>query len=141
MNWGTKLIIGMLSFMTFIIVLAVLMIRSESDDLVESDYYEKGINYNVDYNKKENVINDKAAPKVSIVNNAIVLTFSHHAEGKVKLIRTADKRMDQTLVLSTDSANQFQLPMAGKASGLWKLQLDWESNGKPYLYEKEVILQ
>ena len=140
MNWGTKLIIGMLSFMTFIVVLAVLMIRSESDELVESDYYEKGINYNVDYNKKENVINDKAAPEVSIVNNNIVITFSHHAEGKLKLIRTSDKRMDQTLVLTTDSANQFQLPMTGKAAGLWKLQLDWKNDGREYLYEKEVML-
>jgi hypothetical protein len=140
MNWGTKLIIGMLTFMSFIIVLVVLMFRSDRDALVDNDYYEKGINYNKDYNKKENVINDKAAPTVTIADNTIIITFTHHAAGTVKLIRTADKRMDLNLVLNTDSANRFQLPISGKASGLWKLQLDWTSNGTAYLYEKEVML-
>ena len=140
MNWGTKLIIGMLTFMTFIIVLVVQMFRSNNDALVDNDYYEKGIHYNIDYNKKENVIKDQAAPEVRIEANTIVITFKESATGTVKLIRTADKRMDQNLVLNTDAANQFQLPLTGKAGGLWKLKLDWKSNGTAYLYEKEVML-
>ncbi|MET3113742.1 hypothetical protein AAKU52_001471 [Pedobacter sp. CG_S7] len=140
MNWGTKLIIGMLSFMTFIIVLAVLMMRSSDDALVDNDYYEKGINYDKDYTKKENVKKDHATPEVSIVNNTFIIIFSQAAEGTVKLIRTADKKLDETMVLKTDTANQFKIPMDGKATGLWKLQLDWKSMGTPYLYEKEVML-
>ncbi|WP_432713395.1 FixH family protein [Pedobacter sp.] len=140
MNWGTKLIIGMLTFMTFIGVLATLMITSTDDALVDNDYYEKGINYNKDYDKKENVKTDKAAPAVSIVNNQLVLTFSQAAEGSVKLIRTANKKMDQQLVLKTDTAHQFQIPLADKAHGLWKLEVEWSSLDKTYLYDKEVML-
>jgi hypothetical protein len=140
MNWGTKLIIGMLSFMTFIIVLAVQMIRSDDDALVDNDYYEKGINYNKDYNKKENVKLDHATPEVSVKENTIIITFADDAAGSVKLIRTADKKMDRKLQLQTDSLHEFKIPVQGLASGLWKLQLDWKSNDKPYLYEKEVIL-
>lgn len=140
MNWGTKLIIGMLSFMTFIIVLAVLMMRSSDDALVDNDYYEKGINYDKDYTKKENVKKNDATPEVSTANNKIIITFTEAAEGTVKLIRTADKKMDKLIVLKTDTANQFIIPMEGKATGLWKLQLEWKSMGTPYLYEKEVML-
>lgn len=45
MNWGTKLIIGMALFMAFIIGLAVFMLNSNADPLVDKDYYEKGLKY------------------------------------------------------------------------------------------------
>jgi len=140
MNWGTKITIGLLTFMTFIVVLGVLMINSKDDALVDNDYYEKGINYNEAYNRKENVKNDLATPEISIVDHTLLIKFSHTAEGTVKLIRTADKRLDRTMILSTDSAHQFQFPITGLASGLWKLQLDWKNNEKPYLFEKEIML-
>lgn len=140
MNWGTKITIGLLTFMTFIVVLGVLMFRSNDDALVDTDYYEKGINYNEVYNKKQNVKNHLATPEISVVNNIIVIKFIHTADGTAKLIRTADKRMDKTLVLATDSLHQFHIPITDVASGLWKLQLDWKNNGKAYLYEKEVML-
>lgn len=53
MNWGTKLIMGMLSFMSFIIVLAVLMFNSKPDPLVDEDYYEKGLNYDKEIKRLE----------------------------------------------------------------------------------------
>jgi hypothetical protein len=58
MNWGTKLIIGMLSFMSFIIVLAVLMITSKPDPLVDEDYYEKGLNYDSEVQRMERMKKD-----------------------------------------------------------------------------------
>lgn len=140
MNWGTKLALGLATFMTFIVVLGILMIRSNDDALVDKDYYEKGINYNMDYDRKENVKRDHAEPLVILTEDNIVLTFSQQAAGKVKLIRTADKKMDKLLKLQTDTAKQFHIPVAGKAKGLWKLQLEWNSNGKDYLFEKEVML-
>ena len=54
MNWGTKLVIGMLSFMSFIVVLGVLMIGSTPDPLVDEDYYEKGLNYDQEMKLKKN---------------------------------------------------------------------------------------
>lgn len=140
MNWGTKLALGLATFMTFIVVLGILMIRSNDDALVDKDYYEKGINYNKDYDRKENVKRDHAEPLVILKEDNIVLTFSQQAAGKVKLIRTADKKMDKLMKLQTDTAKQFLIPVAGKAKGLWKLQLEWNSNGKDYLFEKEVML-
>ena len=66
MNWGTKLLIGMGLFMAFIITLAVLMIKSGSDDLVDKDYYQKGIEYDKDYERKSQMQKDQAEPEISI---------------------------------------------------------------------------
>ena len=140
MNWGLKIALGLGVFMTFIMVLAYLMMTSKNDDLVDADYYEKGINYNVDYEKKSRVTKDQATPEVLINGQQLTITFKKAATGTVKLIRTADKSMDKNMTLKTDSLNQYNIPITGLATGLWKLQIDWNSNGLSYLYEKEVML-
>ncbi|WP_432708640.1 FixH family protein [Pedobacter sp.] len=140
MNWGLKIALGLGVFMTFIMVLAYLMMTSKNDDLVDADYYEKGISYNVEYQKKTQVLRDQAAPKVMIHDQQLNLLFNQQATGNVKLIRTADKTMDKSMTLKTDSLNQFNIPISGIATGLWKLRIDWTSEGVDYLYEKEVML-
>ena len=140
MNWGTKLMIGMGSFMTMIIVFAVLMMRSDSDALVDTDYYEKGINYNLDYRKKSHVNMDRATPTIELQNDSLIVTFKREATGLMRMIRTADKKLDQQFDIRTDQANTFKIPVGRQKSGLWKVQLDWTSMGRPYLYEKGVML-
>lgn len=140
MNWGTKLILGMATFMTFIIVLASLMMTSKNDDLVESDYYEKGINYDQEYQKKDNVKQHRAVPEILIEKDSVTITFRQPAKGKAKLIRTADKELDQEMEIKTDDLYQFRFPVKGMHSGLWKLQLDWISGETAYLFEKEITL-
>jgi hypothetical protein len=140
MNWGTKITIVMLCFMTMIGTYAYLMMTSKSDELVDKDYYEKGINYDVDYNKKENVKRNHMEPAFLLRNDSLVVTFPAAAEGTLKLIRTADKKMDRAFKLETDADNQFKISTRGKGSGLWKVQMDWTTAGTPYLYEKEVML-
>jgi hypothetical protein len=140
MNWGLKITLGLGVFMTFIMVLAYLMITSKNDDLVDADYYEKGINYNVEFQKKAHVVRDQAMPSVVIAGQELLITFHQPAAGSVRLIRTADKDMDRTMNVTTDSLKQFKIPIGGVAKGLWKLQLDWSSQGVAYLYEQEVML-
>lgn len=140
MNWGTKLVIGLGTFMTFIVVLGVLMIRSKDDALVDNDYYEKGIHYNEDYNKKENVKNDHAEPTIEVVNDVLIIIFTEYAKGTVKLIRISDQKMDKTIDFETDQTKQLHIPVGGKARGLWKIKLNWKNNFKFYLYEREVTL-
>jgi hypothetical protein len=140
MNWGTKLMIGMGMFMAMIIVYVVLMMRSDSDALVDKDYYEKGINYNADYRKKQHVRQDKAEPVITLQNDSLVIVFSRESSGKLLMIRTADSKLDQNYEIDTDTGKTFRIPVSKLAKGLWKIQLDWTSMGRPYLYEKELML-
>lgn len=126
--------------MTMIVVLGVLMVTSKSDALVDNDYYEKGIEYNVEYNKKMNVKRDHAEPIVELTSDSLILTFTKPAKGRIKFIRLSNKNLDRDLVLKTDSSNQAKFSILRKSAGLWKLAVDWESANKAYLYEKEVML-
>lgn len=132
--------IGMLCFMSFIIVLAVKMINSKTDALVDTDYYEKGLDYDKDYNRKEQVKTDAAAPLISLINGDIVLTFKDKAEGEIKMVRNSDKRLDKKIAVNTDQQNQVKVPLDGIEKGQWRLIISWTTDGKAYLNEQEVMV-
>lgn len=141
MNWGTKLIIGMLSFMSFIVVLAVLMIRSETDALVDQDYYEKGLNYNHEFALKEQVIKDNAEPVITISGENLIITFKTEANGTLKIMRTAKKSMDRIMNFKSNSDKNVILSSKDLAKGNWKFIMQWKANnGIDYLNEQEVLI-
>lgn len=141
MNWGTKLMIGMICFMSFIVVLGVLMFNSKDDALVDKDYYEKGLDYDKDYNRKEQVKTDNATPGISVSETELIISFKAGAEGELRLMRNEDQRMDKKAVLKTDLANQVRFPLKGLAKGQWRIVLSWVSGGKAYLNEQEIRIK
>lgn len=138
MNWGIKLMIGMLCFMSFIIVLAVLMFNSKTDALVDTDYYEKGLAYDQDYQRKEQVNADNAAPEITITDGFLFLTFKDKAAGNLTLVRSSDKQMDRKTAIQTDTLNRVKVPLKGIANGQWRMIVAWSTNGKAYLNEQEI---
>ncbi len=141
MNWGTKVIIGMGLFMTFIIVLGVLMVRSDDDALVENNYYEKGLDYNRDYQFKEKVIKDNALPKISVLKEGLDIQFTFPSTGKIKLMRTSNKKLDRSIDFKTDSSYIFKINTAELAKGRWRMIIQWKNEiGTAYLNEQEITL-
>lgn len=130
----------MLCFMSFIIVLAVKMINSKTDALVDTDYYEKGLDYDKDYNRKEQVKTDEAAPKINIIDGNIVLIFKDRAEGEIKMVRNSDKKLDKNISVKTDAQHLVRVPLEGLEKGQWRLIISWTTDGKAYLDEREVMV-
>ncbi|TKC05941.1 FixH family protein [Pedobacter frigoris] len=141
MNWGTKLMIGMGMFMAFIVVLAVLMFNSKTDALVDMDYYEKGLNYDEEYNSKEQVKTDNAAPDIQLSPEGIVLGFKNSAVGNIRLMRVSDKKLDKKISFETNPDREFAVVTTEMVKGRWRLIISWNSEEKSYLYEQEVNLQ
>jgi hypothetical protein len=139
MNWGTKLVIGMVLFMSFIITLAILMIRSDSDDLVDANYYEKGIEYDKDYARKDQLIQDKAEPVIS-VNDHLTIVFKEPASGSIRFIHPSDKTKDSILNIDSGSDKQVDLQLTNFRKGHWKILLEWKSAGKSYMYDKSIMI-
>ena len=139
MNWGTKLVIGMALFMSFIITLAVLMIRSDSDDLVDTNYYEKGIEYNKDYDRKNQLIKDKAEPEI-IVKDNLTIVFKSPAIGSIRFLHPSDKTKDSTMNINSGTGTQVDFPLESFRKGHWKVSIEWKSNGKSYLYDKNIVI-
>lgn len=139
MNWGTKLVIGMGLFMAFIITLAVLMIRSGSDDLVDKDYYQKGIEYDKDYDRKSQMQKDQAEPEIS-VGDSLRIVFNKPATGIVRILHPSDNKKDRIVSLNSGIAKEVALSLSDIAKGHWKLIIEWKSDAKEYLFEKSITI-
>ncbi|TKB97130.1 FixH family protein [Pedobacter cryotolerans] len=142
MNWGTKIVLGMIVFMLFIIGMVVYMFKIHgNDNLVDEDYYEKGINYNDEYNANQNVITDKAEPKITISDSQIIIQLKDSANYNLKLARPStkkDKLADSGATVS--DAHLIIINRQNMHSGVWYLELKWISNAKKYQLKKSITL-
>lgn len=140
MNWGTKLVIGMVTFMTFIITLAVIMMRSDSDDLVDQDYYQKGIEYDKDYIRKNRVKEDNAEPEI-IVDKSLKITFKNPAKGIIRFLHASKQTQDKVISIDSGTENTVNIPLDEFSKGHWKVMLEWNSSDKGYMFQKDIIIQ
>ncbi|WP_367865818.1 FixH family protein [Pedobacter sp. WC2423] len=141
MNWGIKVLLGMGTFMSFIIVLVVIMFNSKTDALVDNDYYEKGINYDKVYKLKEQVNIDHAKPEIVVSRETISLVFKEQAKGNLRLMRTSDKRLDRAMPFETDQNRKVLIPAQHLPKGSWRLIVEWESQSEKYLIEQEINIK
>lgn len=141
MNWGIKIVIGMGLFIAFIVALGVIMVNSENDALVDTDYYEKGLEYNSEYKLKEQAIKDNATPQITVNQRSVEIKFKTPSAGSVKMMRTSDKKMDRVLKFKTDSLSILNLLTDDLAKGQWRVIIEWKNGkGTSYLDEQEVML-
>lgn len=142
MNWGTKLVIALGLFMSFIIVLSMKMIFSDKDDLVEKDYYQKGLNYDAEYAKVQNVRTDGAEPVVAIgLNKQLDIAFKRPSKGVAKFAHSSNRELDRAFQINSDTGKVVKLKLKDMASGYWHLELDWNSDTSSYIYKKKIYLR
>ncbi|MFM6953710.1 MAG: FixH family protein [Sphingobacteriaceae bacterium] len=138
MNWGTKLVIGMLVFMAFIVGLALLMMTSKSDDLIENDYYQKGLEYTKEYNSQKAVQADGVLPSIQLDSlGGLRVRFTQVASYSVTFKRLSNGKLDKVLS-GTDSV--ITMAPGQLVAGLWLLRLTYKINNKNYSLNRELVV-
>ena len=142
MNWGTKLALGMGAFITFIMCMVVYMFYIHGRDaLIEENYYEKGINYNEEYNALQNVLNDDAKPQISTLNNQVLIQLKDSSSYTLVLMRPSNSKDDVRFKgNTTGDKNLIIVDKSKLAAGTWFLNLEWRSSNKDYLYKNTIKL-
>ena len=139
MNWGTKSVIGMAVFMGFILILATRMIISSGDDaLIDNNYYEKGLAYTGDYNKKQNAFQDSVIPEIDITPLGLTISFPIPVHYKLTLKRPNNSKMDLVFEGYTDEERCVEVPAEQLAKGTWFLKIEYTKDEEHYLFEKEI---
>lgn len=137
MNWGKGIIIGLVLFMSFIVVLVVLMFRSP-DDAFDKKYYEKGLAFNDTYNQKQNVIDEKVEPQFLLSLKTLQINFSGVQSGQINFTRPSNHLLDTVVNINRDTVN---IPIKNLTTGQWHLILKWKNRHKDYLFEKDIFIQ
>lgn len=140
MNWGTKLVIGLGSFMLFILVMGYFMISaSNNDGLVDDNYYEQGLQFDQETEAIERVYQENVEPRLDRKDGQLIISMPAAAPYELKLMRKSSAQDDVKLSGNTiGDANLIVIDMSKLAEGNWLLELKWKHAQKAYSYKKDI---
>uniref|UniRef100_A0A832G833 Cytochrome C oxidase Cbb3 n=1 Tax=Ignavibacterium album TaxID=591197 RepID=A0A832G833_9BACT len=137
-SWGTGIVIAIIIFV--ILVLAqTIYLMNQKVDLVEEDYYKKGIEYqkDIDVQKKSRELSEPI--KFDFNGQYLIINFpkdlsDNKLSGEILLYRPSDSGLDIKLPISTDSLSQV-IPVSNLKKGFWRVKLKWQYDGQDYYDE------
>lgn len=136
-NWGTKLFIAIVIFMSFIFVLVYLSARNQID-LVEKDYYPKGLKYQDRIDEINNAAPFRNSLIIEKLNNQVVVFHNilRADTGSIYFFRPSDNKLDQTFIFQPDSSGRIYFDAQAFKKGKYLVKLFWKDAGKAYYIEK-----
>ena len=144
-NWGTGIACFYSLFVIIMISMVVLSAKNPSH-LVQENYYEKDINYEVFRKKREKgaVVDIKINVVKENGERYLMIAFPDEmspSTGEVTLFRPSNKMLDTTFALDLDEDGVMKYQMGeDMVSGLWKLHLDWQQHDVAYFKEQTLYL-
>lgn len=145
LNWGQRLFIFTGLFMVFISGLVWYMLRQDVQ-LVDSDYYEKGIRYQeaIDARNAADKLMMMGMDTIDEVGPAIVIRSLDSTAGTISGVlnfyRPSDKTKDFKVQVELPSGTQFSHPLNGLDAGLWRLSLEWTDTNGNHLLEQSITI-
>jgi hypothetical protein len=111
-------------------------------DLVTEDYYAQELEYQNDIDKENNAKTLNQNLTWEKINEGIIIKFPKDFEeknikGNVFLYRPSNKQFDFEIPISLSNHNLL-IPDKRLLDGRWNIKIDWQYNGKSYLYKKEI---
>jgi hypothetical protein len=142
MNFGKWIVVAFIFFTLFIATLATICIRQDVP-LVSKDYYQEELVYQDQIGRMENANLLAERPVIAFDKNNITITYNNLASiknGKLKLIRPSDEKLDQNFELQSGQGNVEQFEIKNPVPGMYRAKLSWEQEGKQYFIERIIIL-
>jgi len=143
-NFGTGIAIFYTLFAGTMIFFAFKSTQ-HTHSLVREDYYKGDLEYQQQYDK---LYNTKMLDAEIIVQHQadkrqLLLRFPkklNRIEGNATFFRPSNSQQDVQIALETDGNLKQVISTEALQSGLWKVKLDWTSNGKNYYKEVNITI-
>lgn len=144
-NWGGGIVIAIALFIGFILFFVIKMSTNKKydHDLVSASYYKNELAYQEEIDKEKNLLELEKAIEVINKKEGLSIVFPNQflpnkIKGKMFLYRPSNKKLDVEIPLSITS-NVLFLPRESLVDGRWNITIDFEYEGTPYLYKKEIV--
>ena len=143
-NWGTGIVLAFIGFITFIMYFVITMNFSDkyNHDLVTEDYYNVELAYQDEIDKLNNSKLLKENISWAKTSEGLRIQFPQNFDfnkitGHVFLYRPSNKHLDFETPISL-SESYLLVPDKRLLDGRWNITIDWQYNGKNYLFKKEI---
>lgn len=136
-NWGTKLFIAIVIFMSFIFVLVFKSAQNQID-LVEKDYYPKGLKYQDRIDEIQNAEVFKDSFLIEKINNQVVVSYTviHADTGSIYFFRPSDNTLDMTYAFQPDTTGRMYFDVRQFKKGKYLVKVFWKEAGEGFYIEK-----
>lgn len=145
LNWGTSIVVAFIAFIVFILYFVVNMIVNDKydHDLVTEEYYKAELEYQQDIDKQNNSKTLSKNITYKRTNEGLMVYFPEDLQpekitGKLFLYRPSNKQLDFETTLSL-SKSHLLIPDNRLVDGRWNIKIDWQYNGKSYLFKKDIV--
>lgn len=111
-------------------------------DLVREDYYQESLRTTV---AQDELVRGRTAGVSMTVDGAVLrIAFADAAKRassvSAHLYRPDDPSRDQHHALSVTERGVYELPLAGVASGNWRVKLQWKVDGTSHAFDQSMML-
>lgn len=144
LNWGTSIVIAIISFIGFILFFVVRMSTDDkaNHDLVTQDYYRAELSYQDEIDAETNAKDDKVQLLVEKKANGLLVTFpekvaAEKIKGKVFLYRPSNKHLDFDFPISLSNSHLL-IPDKRLVDGRWNITVSWEYQDEIYLHKESI---
>jgi hypothetical protein len=144
MNWGHKIAIVYGLFVAFMIGMLVMSMNYDND-LVTEDYYAKELAYQDKINAGQNLVQADFDVEVKMIDGKLKLLFVHlpanqSVSGEVTFYKPDNQKMDETHpIIMEANSSEMEISSKGK-KGRYKVQVNFELEGKRFYKEQELML-
>jgi len=144
LNWGTSIVIAIISFICFILFFVVRMSTDDraNHDLVTEEYYKAELGYQKEIDAENNAKDDTVQLKVVKNSEGLLLSFPEKVDikkvkGTVSLYRPSNKHLDFDFPISLSNSHLL-IPDKRLLDGRWDIKVDWKYEGKTYLHKESL---
>jgi hypothetical protein len=113
-------------------------------ELVAPDYYQQEIDYQQQIDRLKRSRNPQQQATCMLARDGKFIEVQFPAaikgvQGRLHLYRPSDSRMDRSIDLAPDAENRQLIPAEKLTNGLWRIKLNWQTQGQSYFQEFTLI--
>ncbi|MCF8295168.1 MAG: FixH family protein [Bacteroidales bacterium] len=138
-NWGSKLVVGIVLYISFILTMVFLMVR-EDVPLVEQDYYPQAVKYQERIEKRTHAAQLEKQILARQVGEDVVLQFQtffpkDDVTGTIMVYRPSEDGHDLLVPIKLDSLHTQSFPVSRFLSGKYIFKIDYQVHDTAYYQE------
>jgi hypothetical protein len=140
MNWGYRIAIFFLAFISFMLFM-LYQCTQQNFDLVAEDYYAQEVAFQEQINHQNNVSKLAQKPSWVVSEKHFELSFPNlFTEGNIYFFRPSDKNLDFEEMLKIDTNGQQQIALNKFSRGVYKIKLHWSDDKESYYIEEQIFI-
>lgn len=113
-------------------------------DLVTNNYYEHELKYQDQINRINNTNGLKEKLKIETAGNSVIITYpklNKEIKGEINFYKPNDAKSDFKMKVEPGNENVQIISSEKINKGLWRVKINWESDGMEFFSDEKVIIQ